>query len=92
VKKLLLALSVLFLANCSPEEIVTLSQSLQTCESRQGLIEVVAGEDCVSIAKGTKLMIVSEAIVGELTYECVRREGDQECRWALGPVRRFGKT
>jgi hypothetical protein len=92
MKKLMLALPLLFLTACGPEEIVTLGQRLQTCESREELTEVTASEDCTSIEKGTKLLIVSQAVVDELTYECVRRESDTGCRWALGPVRRFGKT
>jgi hypothetical protein len=92
MRKLVLALPILFLANCGPEESVTLNQAIQTCGSRQELTEVLANEDCTSIARGTKLLIVAEKVVDELTYECVRPESEQECRWALGPVRRLGKS
>jgi hypothetical protein len=92
VKKLLLALPILVLTNCGPEELITLSQPLQTCEVRQNLTEVLSSEDCSSIEKGAKLRIVSEKVVDELTYECVRREDEQDCRWALGPIRRLGKS
>jgi hypothetical protein len=92
VKNLVLALPILFLSNCGPDETVTLTQPLQTCEERQKLTEVLASADCTSVAKGTKLLIVSETIVDELTYECVRQESEQDCRWALGPLRKLGKS
>jgi hypothetical protein len=92
MRKLVLALPVLFLTNCGPEEAVTLSEPIQTCGTRQELTQVLPNEDCTSIDKGTKLLIVAETVVDELTYECVRPESEQECRWALGPVRRLGKS
>lgn len=92
MKKLVFALPLLFLTACGPDETVTLTQPLQTCEERQKLTEALAGEDCTSVAKGTKLLIVSETVIDELTYECVRRETEQDCRWALGPLRKLGKS
>jgi hypothetical protein len=92
MRKLVLALPLLFLAHCGPDELVTLNQPIQTCQTRQELTEVLAGEGCTSIDKGTKLLIVSEKVIDELTYECVRPEHEQDCRWALGPVRRLGKS
>jgi len=92
MKRLVLVLPVLLLANCGPEELVTLNHPIQTCETRQELTEVLASEGCTSLDKGTKLLIVSEKVVDELTYECVRPQNEQECRWALGPVRRLGKS
>jgi hypothetical protein len=92
VKNLIFALPILFLTACGPDETVTLTQPLQTCEERQKLTQVLASEDCTSLAKGTKLLIVSETIVDELTFECVRQESEQDCRWALGPLRRLAKS
>jgi hypothetical protein len=92
MRKLILALPVLCLTNCGPEEAVTLNQPIQTCSTRQALTEVLANEDCTSINKGTKLLIVAETVIDDLTYECVRPEDAQECRWVLGPVRRLGRS
>jgi hypothetical protein len=92
LKTLVLVLPLLALTACGPEELVTLDQPLQTCEVRQQLTEVLANEDCTSLETGTKLLIVSETVVNELTYECVRLETEEGCRWALGPVRRLGRS
>lgn len=92
MRKLALAAPILLLANCGPEELVTLNQPIQTCKTQQELTQVIAAEGCTSLRQGTHLVIVSETVVDELTYECVRQQSEPECRWALGPVRRLGRS
>jgi hypothetical protein len=92
LRYLAVALPALLLTACGPDELVIIGQPLQTCEIRQQLTEVLANEECTNLESGTKLLIVSETVVDELTYECVRQETEQDCRWALGPVRRLGKS
>ena len=83
--------AVLATAACSPEDVVTLDTPIQTCSVREELTRATSGEGCRNIAKGTKLLIVSEQVVDELTFECVRQEREAECRWVLGPVKLFAK-